>query len=270
MSRQAPDPGPAAVYRLRDDQGLLLYIGLSHSPQARYVQHEADKRWWPQVQHHTETWYDTREEAEAAERAAIGSEDPLYNRTDATGANRAPQCDFGAGSRDEASRAVLSALEADLRAGSYHPHRFLPTPVELGRRYGSAARDVFAALNELQANGLVTRVASNRYVPTLLGQPVEESARGLMLQEVIASLGPRPFSRKDIRTLTGRSRFVVDRYITDLVAEGRLKVVDRPLSGAKRRGATHYAVSVEELAAVGVRSTVETSRAVRQLRASTP
>lgn len=247
MSRYAPDPGPTAVYRLWDAQGKLLYVGLSHSPRNRYVQHEGDKLWWPAVERRHETWYDTRKEAEAAERAAIGNEAPLYNKTDENGANCLPHDCLNADARSESSSAVLPILEADLRAGSYPKHRFLPMPVELGRRYGHAARHVLAALNELQGKGLVHRVSSNRYIPTTPGQPCEETARGLMLQEIVEHIGPGPFSRRDIRTLTGRSAFVVARYVTDLVAEGRLMLAGRHIPEGGGRAVAHYVVPADEL-----------------------
>jgi hypothetical protein len=247
MSRPAPDSGPTAVYRLWDSQGQLLYVGLSHSPRERYVQHEGDKLWWPTVQRRHETWYDTRKEAEAAERVAIGNEAPLYNRTDQNGATCLPHRSLNADARIESSRAILSVLEADLRAGIYPRNRLLPMPVEMGRHYGHAARHVVAALNELQHKGLVHRVSSNRYVLTTPGHPIEETARGLMLQEIVEGIGPGPFSRKDIRALTGRSAFVVDRYVTDLVAEGRLRLVGRSVPECGGRATTHYVVCADEL-----------------------
>ncbi|MFF4409851.1 GntR family transcriptional regulator [Streptomyces sp. NPDC001404] len=251
MSRSMPPDGPTAVYRLWDADEQLLYVGISHTPRIRYVQHEGNKPWWPAVHRRTEVWYDSREGAEAAERTAIGTEKPLHNRTDGNGANRPPLSGLSTHEPFESRRTVLDRLEADLRAGRYPQHRFLPTPVELSRKYGHAARDVSAALNELQRNGLVQRVDSNRYVIATPGQPLEETARGLMLREVIKGLGAGPFSRKDIRTLTGRSAFVVDRYVSDLLAEGRLESAGllRPETGG--RAVHHYVVPSSELARGG-------------------
>ncbi|WP_345045727.1 helix-turn-helix transcriptional regulator [Streptomyces sannanensis] len=215
------------------------------------MQHEGDKRWWPAVQRRAETWYETHREAEAAERATIGWEAPLYNRTDENGANQAPRDCPASDTHSEAAQTIQSLLKAGLRAGRYHRFRFLPTPVELGRHYGRAARDVYAALDELQSVGLVNRVGSNRYVPTNLGQPHEETARGLMLQEVIAGLGKEPFTRQEIRSLTGRSAFVVDQYVTLLVDEGRLQVVEQLVPESRGRAAVQYVVAAAELAAVG-------------------
>lgn len=247
MSRTAPTSGPTAVYRLWDADGQLLYVGCSHDPRARYVEHERLQPWWPAVDRYEEIWCDTRKEAEAAERIAIGAEQPAYNSTDADGRYQVPRARVSEKEAAEARRVVRARLEADLRLGRYPQHRFLPTPVELGREYGHAARDIVAALDELQGHDLVLRVHSNRYVPAAPGRSRKETARGLMLQEVIDSLGTGPFSRKDIRTLTGRSAGVVDRYVADLVTEGRLEPVGlrRPQEGG--RAVEHYVVGARDL-----------------------
>ncbi|MEU2453951.1 hypothetical protein ABZ605_28210 [Streptomyces sp. NPDC012765] len=242
MSRPMPSPGSTAVYRLWNADGELLYIGISHNPPGRYVQHERDKPWWPAVHRRQESWYDTRQEAEAAERAAIGSELPAYNATDGNGANKVPQARVGQDERREAQAGVLARLEADLLASRYPLHRLLPTPVELGREYGYAASDIVSALDELQRQGMVQRIDSNRYVLPAPGRHRGETARGLLLQEIVDGLGTGPFSRKDIRILTGRSAGVIDRYVADLVAEGRLTSAGRLRSKTSHRAVEHYVV----------------------------
>lgn len=72
--------GRTALYRLFAESGVLLYIGVSNDPEVRYVQHAADKPWWPEVVTMTTEWFDTRVQALAAETAAIKAEDPLHNR----------------------------------------------------------------------------------------------------------------------------------------------------------------------------------------------
>jgi predicted GIY-YIG superfamily endonuclease len=74
-------PGRTALYRLRDTSRVLLYIGISENPEARFARHESLQPWWPQVDHSLTTieWLDTRKEAEAAEDEAIRTEHALYN-----------------------------------------------------------------------------------------------------------------------------------------------------------------------------------------------
>jgi hypothetical protein len=38
-----------ALYRLYDETGQLLYVGITTYPPKRFVEHERDKPWWPQV-----------------------------------------------------------------------------------------------------------------------------------------------------------------------------------------------------------------------------
>lgn len=71
--------GRTATYRLYDDAGSLLYVGVASLPSVRFKQHAGDKDWWPQVASHSEAWFDSREEALAEEASAIATENPLHN-----------------------------------------------------------------------------------------------------------------------------------------------------------------------------------------------
>jgi predicted GIY-YIG superfamily endonuclease len=70
---------PAAVYRLFDAEGTLLYIGASYNPDRRCEEHRR-KAWGPQIARRTEDWLPSREEAFAVERRAIRAERPRYNK----------------------------------------------------------------------------------------------------------------------------------------------------------------------------------------------
>jgi prevent-host-death family protein len=70
-----------ALYRLYDEAGTLLYIGISHQPEVRFEQHSKLKEWWPQVVRREVEWFDDRPSAATAEAAAIRSEDPEHNGT---------------------------------------------------------------------------------------------------------------------------------------------------------------------------------------------
>jgi prevent-host-death family protein len=69
------------LYRLYDEAGVLLYIGISHQPEARFEQHAKLKEWWPQVARREIQWFDDRPSAATAEADAIRSEDPEHNGT---------------------------------------------------------------------------------------------------------------------------------------------------------------------------------------------
>lgn len=75
------DDHRTALYRLYEAAGTLLYIGISHDPDARFEQHAKLKDWWPLVVRRDVTWFDDRPTAAAAEADAIRSEDPEHNGT---------------------------------------------------------------------------------------------------------------------------------------------------------------------------------------------
>lgn len=72
----------AAVYRLYDAEGTLLYIGSAYDPAVRCKAHR-EKPWWPQVARRAEEWFEHRNSAFTAEAAAIRREAPMFNRIQA-------------------------------------------------------------------------------------------------------------------------------------------------------------------------------------------
>jgi predicted GIY-YIG superfamily endonuclease len=68
-----------ALYRLYDESGTLLYIGISHQPEVRFVQHSKLKEWWPRVTRREVQWFDDRPTAAKAEERAVRTEDPEFN-----------------------------------------------------------------------------------------------------------------------------------------------------------------------------------------------
>jgi hypothetical protein len=74
-------PGRTAVYRIRDAAGELLYIGMTNSVPIRWNAHMLYQPWWDELRSLTVEFLDTREEAAAAEKAAILGEVPKYNKT---------------------------------------------------------------------------------------------------------------------------------------------------------------------------------------------
>jgi predicted GIY-YIG superfamily endonuclease len=70
-----------AVYRIRDEAGELLYIGMTNCVPVRWNQHMLYQPWWDELRSLTVEFCGSREEAAAAEKAAILAERPKYNRT---------------------------------------------------------------------------------------------------------------------------------------------------------------------------------------------
>ena len=69
------------LYRMRDEGGTLLYVGISLSAASRAAQHRKTQPWWPQTARIEVEQFESRHEALSAEREAIHGESPLYNVT---------------------------------------------------------------------------------------------------------------------------------------------------------------------------------------------
>lgn len=70
---------PTALYRMYDEGGSLLYVGISLRMAQRLSEHRADKEWWPEIGTVKLEHFDQRNKAEEAERHAIARENPRYN-----------------------------------------------------------------------------------------------------------------------------------------------------------------------------------------------
>lgn len=71
--------GPVSVYRLFDETGVLLYVGIANNPERRWRQHRREKSWWSAVTRIEIHEHPTRREAERAEAFVIRIETPAYN-----------------------------------------------------------------------------------------------------------------------------------------------------------------------------------------------
>lgn len=68
------------LYRFFDKAGQLLYVGISNNWTQRLKQHYKDSEFFDQVASATFEHFNTREEVEAAEKAAILTEGAIYNK----------------------------------------------------------------------------------------------------------------------------------------------------------------------------------------------
>jgi hypothetical protein len=77
---QAAPVRPAAVYRLYDAAGALLYVGKSIDPDQRTIMgHRGSSPWWTQVARQKVTWFRSEDDALSAEARAIATENPAHN-----------------------------------------------------------------------------------------------------------------------------------------------------------------------------------------------
>jgi hypothetical protein len=68
------------LYRHFDGNGTLLYVGISSSTIARLSQHQRTAHWFDQVTNVSVQKFPTRKDALEAEKLAIQTECPLYNK----------------------------------------------------------------------------------------------------------------------------------------------------------------------------------------------
>jgi predicted GIY-YIG superfamily endonuclease len=68
-----------AVYRLRNADAVLLYVGVAYDFDVRFRTHSNQKEWWPEVASKDIIWFDNRLDAMYEESRAIRTEAPLYN-----------------------------------------------------------------------------------------------------------------------------------------------------------------------------------------------
>lgn len=89
-----PESGErTALYRHFDENGVLLYVGISKSPDHRSEQHRYQSKWFRFVADTQLEWFEARAQAEVAERDAIRLDGPVFNGTH-NRANRAAAIDY--------------------------------------------------------------------------------------------------------------------------------------------------------------------------------
>lgn len=74
-----PDTSPCTVYRMFDEAGYLLYVGISMRVMERLSAHRAGKSWWTEIARIDMHHYRNRWVARIVERNAIAKENPRYN-----------------------------------------------------------------------------------------------------------------------------------------------------------------------------------------------
>ena len=79
-----------ALYRWYDKKHVLLYVGISGTLMSRIKAHKDNSHWFYKSHYMTVEWFDTRTQAEAAERLAIENEGPLHNISHDRGKNTEP------------------------------------------------------------------------------------------------------------------------------------------------------------------------------------
>jgi len=74
-------PERTALYRIRNAENDLLYVGISERPEYRWFSHRRQHSWWSEVAQYSLEWHESREAALEAEEEAIRTERPRHNNT---------------------------------------------------------------------------------------------------------------------------------------------------------------------------------------------
>jgi predicted GIY-YIG superfamily endonuclease len=109
------------LYRFFDDEGNLLYVGISNSWTQRFHQHERSAAWFQFVASATFEKYPDRESVERAELIAIQTENPIHNKKHNDN-YESPMDHFNRlkswtqyGGEDDAHRNLVEAMRAELK-----------------------------------------------------------------------------------------------------------------------------------------------------------
>lgn len=151
-----------ALYRLYDANDQLLYVGISHEPEARLRDHKwapHHDKWTKHVDRHEIAWYPSRTAAQTAEIAAIREERPRHN-----GAHNYPHAPFDPEewpkiTTPNAMSAQLSSLIlAKIESGRWQAGMKLPSCSELGRATGMSKSAATKAVRRLCAQNRLTQI----------------------------------------------------------------------------------------------------------------
>lgn len=198
MKRGPEFYGRTAVYRLYDEAGDLLYIGIANAPEYRWKMHKLEKWWWHEVaRKEVAAWYDTRAEARAVERRDSLAERPRYDRY--LPQNRLPDEERQARGKACEGKALRAIME-DIRSGAFPEMTSLPPERDLANRYGLARITFHGALVQAEKMGLLT----SKHPRWLVLDPSSEAAQMVRAHGVVYGLAyalyglHTPFRKDDL------------------------------------------------------------------------
>ncbi|MFJ6348634.1 DUF6907 domain-containing protein [Streptomyces sp. NPDC092046] len=162
-----------ALYRLYDADDRLLYIGITKNLEQRWTGHRhsaTSSKWWPDVVRKVIEWHPSQEAADAAETAAIETEEPLHNRAklpygrwpDRTPLS--PELDWKTHLEDPYSKQAARILAAEIKSGAIQPGDVMPSAKDLHNRFGLSAGTCGEVLRSMATEGLIhQRARGGRY-----------------------------------------------------------------------------------------------------------
>ncbi|WP_435606669.1 GIY-YIG nuclease family protein [Streptomyces ardesiacus] len=153
-----PNNEPTALYRLYDANDVLLYLGITFSPQARWEQHRNEKHWFHQVARKAVEWYPTRSEALAAEEKATALEKPLHDSS----WRKTNDGDKPMWLDPEGRQRVVDGLAAEIEQGQHWIGRVLMSGT-IAKHYDVSRATASNAMEVLRDRGLLKYQHFGRY-----------------------------------------------------------------------------------------------------------
>ncbi|MEW2393031.1 GntR family transcriptional regulator [Streptomyces venezuelae] len=159
MAHQNADDA-TALYRLYDASDVLLYVGISVTPEARWKAHlyGPDRFPWARtVARRTVEWHPDRADALRAERQVVLAERPMHNGTHnysnvAFDPDRWPRISNG----DRKTPIVAALIREEITTGRWSPGQRLPPLKVMASAAAVSTSIVSKASGELQREGLLT------------------------------------------------------------------------------------------------------------------
>jgi predicted GIY-YIG superfamily endonuclease len=185
-----------ALYRMYDERGRLLYVGITGDLGKRLGEHSF-KRWFPLVEDIKLEWKETRASALLAESRAIIAERPRYNKAGLTPSEAAAKRDA-----EEQKRA---AFEARRKAVAESKERLAAEKARIAKEERELAEERARLIAEMPPRDLLADVA------TILGDGVER-VRIADLPRALRQLAPE---WEPYQTLNGKQlrEFLAERGV---------------------------------------------------------
>lgn len=146
-----------ALYRHYDEDGVLLYVGITNSAVARINQHMKTARWANDIRRVDIEWFETRADAIDAEDAAILAEHPIFNKVGMSRAYSMPQPSawFNAEYIEISARSVYAALDC------FSPKVCSESGIRLYKKRNNLAGSVGLGIKSLLADGVIRKARTN-------------------------------------------------------------------------------------------------------------
>ncbi|MFD7609685.1 GntR family transcriptional regulator [Streptomyces sp. NPDC059828] len=159
--------GRTALYRIRNIEGDLLYIGISERPEYRWFSHRRQHAWWSEAANYSLEWHDDRTSAEVAEAEAIRDERPRHNSTYnyAVPFDRTAWQPVAGGVK---YRLLAERIRAEIRSGRWSVGHRIPS-FEVLMEAASVSRTVVqTAVGNLRSEGVLDwRPGDGTYVTSI-------------------------------------------------------------------------------------------------------